>query len=61
MPIYEAATIDEAVQLGLADLVLAKDQVENRNTGRRKKKGFLGMGRKECTAFDPAKYQRKSF
>ena len=28
MPIYEAATIDEAVQLGLADLGLAKDQVE---------------------------------
>ena len=25
MPIYEAATIDEAVQLGLADLGLAKD------------------------------------
>ena len=44
MPIYEAATIDEAVQLGLADLGLCP-----RN------------GSKECTAFDPAKYQRKSF
>lgn len=59
MPIYEAATIDEAVQLGLADLGLAKDQVEIEIL-EEGKKGFLGMGRKNA-AFDPAKYQRKSF
>ncbi len=59
MPIYEAATIDEAVQLGLADWVSTRPS-RNRNTGRRKKR-FPRNGSKECTAFDPAKYQRKSF
>ena len=47
MPIYEAATIDEAVQLGLADLGLAKDQVEIEIL-EEGKKGFLGMGRKNA-------------
>ena len=28
MPIYEAATIDEALQLGLKDLGLDKEEVE---------------------------------
>ena len=28
MPIYEAATIDEAIQLGLNDLGLDKEKVE---------------------------------
>ncbi|BDP92620.1 hypothetical protein EfmGK923_27930 [Enterococcus faecium] len=60
MPIYEAATIDEAVQLGLADLGLAKDQVEIEILEEGKKR-FPRNGSKECTAFDPAKYQRKSF
>lgn len=46
MPIYEAATIDEAVQLGLADLGLAKDQVEIEIL--EEGKGFLGMGRKNA-------------
>lgn len=59
MPIYEAATIDEAVQLGLADLGLAKDQVEIEILEEGKR--FPRNGSKECTAFDPAKYQRKSF
>lgn len=47
MPIYEAATIDEAVQLGLADLGLTKDQVEIEIL-EEGKKGFLGMGRKNA-------------
>lgn len=47
MPIYEAATIDEAVQNGLKDLGLTKDQVEIEIL-EEGKKGFLGMGRKNA-------------
>ena len=47
MPIYEAATIDEAIQLGLNDLGLDKEQVEIEILDEGKK-GFLGIGRKNA-------------
>lgn len=47
MPIYEAATIDEAIQLGLNDLGLDKEQVEI-DIVDEGKKGFLGIGRKNA-------------
>ena len=47
MPIYEAATIDEAVQLGLDDLGLSKDNVEIEILDEGKK-GFLGLGKKNA-------------
>ncbi|MCA6773532.1 RNA-binding protein [Enterococcus pernyi] len=47
MPIYEAATVDEAVEIGLNELGLAKEQVaiEILDEG---KKGFLGMGKRNA-------------
>ena len=47
MPIYEAATIDEAIQLGLNDLGLDKEKVEIEILDEGKK-GFLGIGRKNA-------------
>lgn len=47
MPIYEAATIDEVIQLGLNDLGLDKEQVEIEILDEGKK-GFLGIGRKNA-------------
>lgn len=47
MAIYVGATVQEAIQIGLKDLNLAKEQViiEILDEG---KKGFLGMGRKNA-------------
>lgn len=47
MPIYEAATVDEAIRYGLDALELTKEDVtiEILEEG---KKGFLGMGRKNA-------------
>ena len=59
MLIYEDATIDEAVQLGLADSGLSKDQVEIEILEEEKKVSQEWV--EKCTAFDPAKYQRTSF
>jgi len=47
MPIYKAATVDEAIQNGLNQLGLTKDQVELEILDEGKK-GFLGMGRKDA-------------
>ncbi|MBF8807102.1 MAG: protein jag [Enterococcus lacertideformus] len=47
MPVYEAATIDEAIQLGLKDLGLDKENVEIEILDEGKK-GFLGFGRKNA-------------
>ncbi|MGN8980771.1 RNA-binding cell elongation regulator Jag/EloR [Enterococcus villorum] len=47
MPIYEAATIDEALQLGLKNLGLDKEEVEIEILDEGKK-GFLGIGRKNA-------------
>ncbi|MGM9902819.1 RNA-binding protein [Enterococcus sp. 10A9_DIV0425] len=60
MPIYEAATIDEAVQIGLKDLGLAKEQVtiEILDEG---KKGFIGIGKRNAKlSIEPSISERVS-
>lgn len=45
MPIYEGATVEDAVRLGLSDLALTVEQVTI-TTVAEGKKGFLGLGKK---------------
>lgn len=45
MPIYEGATVEDAVRLGLSDLALTAEQVTI-TTVAEGKKGFLGLGKK---------------
>ncbi|MEO1769149.1 MULTISPECIES: RNA-binding cell elongation regulator Jag/EloR [Enterococcus] len=47
MPVYEGATIDEAIKHGLDVLGLTKDEVEINILGEGKK-GFLGIGKKNA-------------
>lgn len=47
MPIYKAATIEEAIKLGLKDLGLEKEQVQIEIL-EEGKKGFFGLGRKNA-------------
>lgn len=53
MPKYEGLTVDEAIQKGLSDLKLSKNQVEITILSEGKK-GFLGFGKKEaCVNISP--------
>ncbi|EOL49207.1 RNA-binding protein [Enterococcus phoeniculicola] len=47
MPVYEGATVEEAIQKGLMALKLTRDDVEV-NVIEVGKKGFLGIGKKEA-------------
>ena len=45
MPIYEGATVEDAIRQGLSDLALTAEQVTT-TTVAEGKKGFLGLGKK---------------